>query len=149
VKDLVEAGGNRISIHAETAPHLHRTLDLIHRSGAQAGVVLNPATSVDSVADALKDVDVLTILSADPASGTEVFLPHSVVKIAAAARLRAGQELNFLIEAEGGLGLHNLREAVRVGADILVIGSAIFDHEDPEARLREFRELAAAAPERV
>lgn len=147
VVEFVDAGADRLSIHAEATPHVHRVLEQIRARGAKAGVALNPATLVESLADVLGDIDFLSILTADPGIPEPAFIPHSVLKVQAAARARRERRLDFAIQVEGNIGLDTLAELLRAGADILVAGSAIFANEDPKARLWEMIRLASAAPQ--
>ncbi len=149
VADFVDVGADRISIHAEATPQLHRALDLIRRRGAKAGAALNPATPVESLVEVLGDLDYLVILSADPGDATEAFIAGSVEKVLAARRAREHRRLDFDIEVEGGVNFDNLEDLVRAGADILVTGSAIFDNESPKHRLEDMIRLAAGARQKV
>ena len=145
--EFVEQGADRLSVHAEATPHLHRVLDLIHTCGAKAGVVLNPATPLEGITDVLGDLDFLTILTADCGLKEQRFIPGMVSKLRAAAQARAARRLDFAIQAEGGVSLENAEKLVRAGADILVAGSAIFSNVDPERRLGELMRLASGAPQ--
>jgi ribulose-phosphate 3-epimerase len=145
VTEFVEAGAERLSIQAEATAHLCRVLDLIRGRGAKAGVALNPSTPVESVTEVLEEIDFLTILTAEPGVKEQPFLPRSGAKVAAASRVREDRHLNFALQVEGGIGFDNVEELVRVGADILVAGSAIFHKDDPKARLRELVRLASGA----
>ncbi len=147
VAQFVEAGADRLSVHAEATPQLHRVLDLIRTRGTKAGVALNPATPVESVVDVLGELDFLTILSADPGLKERFFIPHSVSKVRAAARARAEGHRHFALQVEGAVSFDNLEELVRAGADILVAGSVIFNNHDPRARLMEMIRLASAMRE--
>ncbi len=145
VASFLEAGADRLSVQAEATAHLHRVLDQIRRHGAQAGVALNPATSLAVVDEALADLDFVTILAADPALKEQCFLPGSVAKVRTARRTRQDRGLNFALQVEGGLEKVNLAEIVHAGADILVVGSAIFTHREPGKHLAELVRLAAEA----
>jgi ribulose-phosphate 3-epimerase len=147
VKEFVKAGADRLCVHPESTSQLYRVLGLIRDCGAEAGVALNPATGVESVKDVLAEMDFLTILSADPGIRERTFIPNSIFKLRAAARLKASGAGSFALQVEGGITLDNLDELIRAGADILVVGSAIFSSQNPCARLREMMELASAARE--
>jgi ribulose-phosphate 3-epimerase len=137
VAEFVEAGADRICVHAEATPHLHRVLDLIHAQGAKGGVALNPASPVESLVEVLGEVDFLNILTADPGREEQAFIPAAVGKVRAASHIRAELHLDFALQVEGAVGRGNLEELARAGADILVVGSVIFDNDDPQARLTE------------
>ncbi len=147
VAEFAAAGADRIAIHAEATPQLHRALDLVRAAGAKAGIALNPATPVGWVADVLESVDFLTILSADPGAGRNPFLPQSVGKLQAVAQFRSERRWPLALQVEGDVGFDNLAEFIRAGADILVVGSAIFDNQDPVGRLTDLMNLASAVSE--
>ncbi len=148
VKEFAQAGADRIAVHAESTSQLHRALRLMRESGVEAGVALNPATAVDTVSDVLDEIDFLTLLSADPTMGKRSFIPHSISKINAAARLRASAPRPFALQVEGGVELENLDELVKAGADILVVGSAIFNSQNPSERLGEMIRRASVLTKR-
>ena len=145
VASFLEAGADRLSVQAEATVHLHRVLDLIRRHGAQAGVALNPATSLAVLDETLADLDFVTILAADPTLKGQRFLPGSVAKVRTAGRTRQERGLDFALQVEGGLEEGNLAELVHAGADILVVGSAIFTHKEPGKHLAEMIRAAAEA----
>jgi ribulose-phosphate 3-epimerase len=145
--EFVELGADRLCVHAEATPHLHRVLDLIRARGAKAGAALNPATPLEAITDILGDLDFLTILTADGGLQEQRFIPGMVSKLRAAAQVRAARRLDFAIQVEGGVSLENAESLARAGADILVAGSAIFSNVDPKARLGELMRLAAGTPQ--
>lgn len=144
VADFASVGADRLAVHVEATPHLHRVLDVIRRQGAKAGAALNPATPLEAVSEVLGELDFLTILAADPGAD-EVFIPSSLEKVRGAARLRKDRRLDFGVEVEGGIGAEHLDSLVRAGADILVVGSAIFHSADPRARLADMMRRVASA----
>ena len=143
VERFVKAGADRLSVHAEATTRLRSVLERIRMSGAQAGVALNPCTPLELASEVLGDVDFVIVLTAEPALGEQGFIPGTVAKIRAAAQARADRRREFAIQAEGGIGPHNIEELTRAGADILVAGSAIFDSVDPRSRLSEMIRLVA------
>jgi len=147
VKQFVKAGADRVSVHPDSTSQLHRVLGLIRECGAEAGVALNPATAVESVNDVMAEIDFLTVLCADPGTREQTFIPHLLPKLRRAARLKASGAGPFALQVEGGISLDNLDELIRAGADILVVGSAIFNSQNPSARLKEMIQLASAARE--
>lgn len=144
-REFVEAGADRLSVHAEATSHLHRVLEQIRAQGAQAGVAVNPGTPLESLAEVLGQIDFLSILTADPGLQEREFIPRSVGKVQAAARAREEGRLGFLIQVEGGIGPNAVEQLIQAGADILVAGSAIFHNGDPKQRLAEMIRLASAA----
>jgi ribulose-phosphate 3-epimerase len=143
VADFVEAGADRLSVHIEATPHLHRALDLIRGRGAKAGVALNPATPIESLAEVWGEIDFVNVLTADPALDEAAFIPASVAKVRAASQAREKHRLGFALQVEGGVTAANLEELARAGADILVVGSAIFKSVDPQTQLSTMMRKAA------
>jgi ribulose-phosphate 3-epimerase len=143
--EFLEIGADRVSIHPEATPHLSRMLGLIRKRGAKAGLALNPATPVGLLSEVWDQIDFLTILSRDPGGTEQALISRTGSKVRAASRTRQEQRLDFAIEVEGGVNLENLQELVRSGADILVVGSAIFDNDDPKACLTEMVRRASGA----
>ena len=143
VADFVEAGADRVSVHLEATPHLHKALALIRAGGAKAGVALNPATPIESLAEVWGEIDFLNVLTADPGLEEAAFIPGLVAKVRAASQAREAHRLTFALEVEGAITAANLEELVRAGADILVMGSAIFKSVDPQAQLSAMMRRAA------
>jgi len=147
VAEFVAAGADRVSVHPEATTNLHRTLEIIHAHGAKAGVALNPFTPVDSVADAMGQLDFLSILSADAGPKEQAFIAGTFDKVRVAARARDERLLKFAIQVEGGITFDRLESLIRAGADILVAGSAIFQDEKPKVQLADWIRLASASPQ--
>jgi ribulose-phosphate 3-epimerase len=147
---FIEAGADQVSVHQEAAVHLDATLRRIQEEGAQAGVVLNPATPVGTLEEVLDLADYVLIMSVNPGFGGQRFIPRSLDKIRALARRRHELGLKFAIEIDGGVTEENLAGIVRAGCDWLVSGSHIFDNPDPATTVARMREIARnAMPIRV
>ena len=144
VPEFVELGADRIAIHAEATPNLHKVLGVIRAGGAKAGLALNPSTAVEAVSDVLGGIDYLLILSADLGFANSSFLPRTLSKVQAACALRRERRLNFAIQVEGSIGQEQIEALVQAGADILVAGSDIFQ-KDPKTRLAKMMRLAASS----
>lgn len=142
---FVDAGANWISVHQEACVHLNRTLDLIRTRGALAGVVINPATPVDTLVDVLDVVDFVLIMSVNPGFGGQKFIPRSLDKIRKLAAMRANRGLNFRIEVDGGVSLSTISEIVRAGAEVLVAGNAVFGSGDIRQNVQRLLEAASSA----
>ncbi len=127
----------------ETCPHLNRSIQLIKDSGAAAGVVLNPSTSLTTLDWVLELVDYVLIMSVNPGFGGQQFIANSLQKIAALRRMTVEQGLSTLIEVDGGVNEHTIADAARAGANVFVAGSAIFGRKDYAAAIRRFREMIA------
>ncbi len=137
---FAESGANLLTVHVETCPHLHRTIQTIKSLGLRAGVSLNPATPLNTLDAILEDLDLVLIMSVNPGFGGQRFIPFCLRKI---AQLR--QQLNALnltqveIEVDGGISLTNLRAVADAGATIVVAGSAIFQAPDPVAMIQQMK----------
>jgi ribulose-phosphate 3-epimerase len=136
---FVKAGAQMVSVHVEADPNLHRTLTAIRAAGAQAGVVLNPATPVSAVEEALQFVDYVLVMSVNPGFGGQQFIPQSLDKVKRLRHLINERQLNVRIEIDGGIDRTNIETVVAAGAEIIVAGSAIFGTPDAEAAVKELR----------
>ena len=143
--DFVRAGANSVSVHYEACRHLDGTLANIRNAGAMAGVVLNPATPVSVLEDVLEVADYVLLMSVNPGFGGQKLIPYVLRKVRKLERMRRERQLALPIEIDGGVHKENLAEVVRAGCDWIVTGSAIFHSPDPEATVREMREIAANA----
>jgi ribulose-phosphate 3-epimerase len=146
VGEFLAAGADRLAVHIEATTRLHQVLDAIRKQGVQAGVALNPSTPVDSIVDLVGEFDYLSILSSDPGLSERTFIPRSAEKVRAAASLRDARRADFVIQVEGGIRVEHMERLVHAGADILVAGSAIFNSENPRARLGEILRLVSGLP---
>ena len=125
---FVEAGADILTVHAEAATHLHRTLQAIRGAGALAGVALNPATSLDVLDHVLDDVDLVLIMTVNPGFGGQSFIPAMLDKIRA-LRARIGDR-PITVEVDGGIKVANIADVHDAGATAFVAGSAIFGSDD-------------------
>jgi ribulose-phosphate 3-epimerase len=139
-EQFVEAGAKMVSVHVEADAHLHRTLSSIKAAGAQAGVVLNPATPIESLTESLPFVDYVLVMSVNPGFGGQRFIATSVDKVRRLRRMIEDRKLETRIEIDGGIDKENIATVVAAGAEIIVAGSAIFGSQDPEAAVRGLRE---------
>jgi ribulose-phosphate 3-epimerase len=142
---FVEAGANSVSVHYEAARHLDGTLELIRKAGAMAGVVLNPATPVSVLEDVLEVADYVLLMSVNPGFGGQKLIPYVLDKVRKLCSMRREKKLALPIEIDGGVHRENLAEVVQAGCDWIVTGSAVFHSPDPEATVKEMREIAANA----
>lgn len=139
-EQFVEAGAKMVSVHVEADAHLHRTLASIKAAGAQAGVVINPATPIESLGEALHFADYVLVMSVNPGFGGQRFIPTSVDKVRRLRRMIEERQLETRIEIDGGIDLENIASVVAAGAEIIVVGSAVFGADNPEAAIRALRE---------
>ena len=145
IPDFADAGADWISVHQEACPHLNRTLHLIRGHGALAGVVINPATPVETLTEVLDIVDYVLVMSVNPGFGGQKFIPGVAHKIRRLADLRAERRLSYRIEVDGGIALDTVAEVVRAGAEILVAGNAIFGAGDPSSNAQKLLKAATEA----
>jgi ribulose-phosphate 3-epimerase len=138
---FVQAGANGLTVHVETAPHLHRQLMRIKELGCLAGATMNPATSLESIRDVASELDVLLIMSVNPGFGGQKFIPHSVDKIRRARQLLDAAGSRAILEVDGGIARDTIRACFAAGATTFVAGSAIFSADDPAAEVRALRNL--------
>lgn len=144
VEDFADAGADLISVHYETCPHLHGTLQLIRSHGCMTGVVINPGTPVGNIEPVLKEADLVLIMSVNPGFGGQKFIEDSYEKIRKLVHLRDQIRADFLIEVDGGVGLKNIKKLVSAGVDILVAGSSVFKAENISDRIEELSSRAAS-----
>jgi ribulose-phosphate 3-epimerase len=145
IPEFAEAGADWISVHQEVCMHLDRTLHLIASQGSKPGVVINPATPVETLTEVLDLVHHVLVMSVNPGFGGQKFIPNSLNKIAALARMRAERNLEFRIEVDGGIDLETVSGVVKAGAELLVAGSAVFGHGDIRGHAARLLEAARAA----
>lgn len=150
VEDFAKAGADIISVHCEhnASPHLHRTLGQIKELGKQAGVVLNPGTSLDMIEYSLDLCDLILIMSVNPGFGGQSFIPGVIPKIQKLRAMCDERGLDPWIEVDGGLKSHNTWQVLDAGANAIVAGSAVFKADDYASAIRDIRnskrpELAA------
>ena len=144
-REYVRAGASSVSVHYEACRRLDATLDLIREAGALAGIVLNPATPIAALEDVLEVADYVLLMSVDPGFGGQGLIPYVLEKARKLARMRREKNLALPIEIDGGVHRENLAEVVRAGCDWIVTGAAVFHSADPEAAVRDFREIAEQA----
>jgi ribulose-phosphate 3-epimerase len=145
VPAFVDAGADWISVHQETCPHLHRTLEHIRSAGASPGVVVNPATPVQTLGEVLHLADFVLVMSVNPGFGGQKFIPESLEKVRKLGVMRNARGARFRIQIDGGITRETIGDAVRAGAEILVAGNAIFGHGDPTNNARELLKAATEA----
>jgi ribulose-phosphate 3-epimerase len=138
---FAEAGATLLTIHVETAPHLHRQLARIRELGCLAGVSLNPATPLEAVTEVLGDVDLLLVMSVNPGFGGQRFIPGAVDRLRRARRLLDAAGSRAALEVDGGINRETIRSCWAAGADTFVAGNAIFSAPDPRAEIGALRAL--------
>jgi len=137
------AGADRITVHAETCPHLHRTVQSIRDLGASPGVTINPATSLQAVAGILPLADLLLIMSVNPGFGGQKFIGESLRKISDASEMIRSTGRDIRLQVDGGVDASNAGDIVRAGADVLVAGHSVFSGGDIRAGIARLRKASA------
>jgi ribulose-phosphate 3-epimerase len=144
VEHFIAAGASMVSVHVEADPHLNRTLAAIRAKGAQAGIVLNPGTPLNTLDEVLPFADYVLLMSVNPGFGGQKFIKTSTDKVRRLRQMIDSRGLNIRIEIDGGIDTTTAAEVVAAGAEILVAGSAIFAQPDAAQAVRDLR--AAALP---
>ena len=142
VEAFVEAGADSIAVHCEVLPHLHRTVHLIRKLGAKAGVAINPATPVAALEDIAADLDYVLVMSVNPGFGGQTFIPRSESKVRAVRELLDRQASRAVVAIDGGIDESNAAAVVAAGVEIVVAGTSIFGQADPARALRDLRAAA-------
>lgn len=139
IEAFAKAGADYITVHVEACRHLHRTIHHIKSFGIKAGVVLNPATPVNTIEHILKDIDLVLLMSVNPGFGGQKFIPEVLPKIRKVKEMAdlIGKEIE--IEIDGGVNAETAKLCVEAGANVLVAGSAIYDQEDYAAAISLIR----------
>ena len=141
---FAKAGADIISFHPAATAHVDRTLQLIKAEGCRAGLVFNPAASLDVLEWELDNVDLVLVMSVNPGFGGQTFIPGSLKKIERVRRLIDSSGRDIRLEVDGGIKIENIRDAANAGADTFVAGSAIFGHPDYKAVIDAMRARLAA-----
>ena len=136
-----DAGADQISVHIETSPHLHRTIEQINQLGLKAGVAINPHTPINTLENILSYIDIVCLMSVNPGFGGQSFIEETYQKISQLVELRDKTNSKALIEIDGGVTLQNAKKLLQTGADVLVAGSAIFKTENPIATANQFKSI--------
>ncbi len=145
IPEFADAGANWISVHQEACVHLDRTLNLIKSRGLRTGVVLNPATPVETLSEVLDLADYVLVMSVNPGFGGQKFIPNTLRKIMKLGGLRVERRLNYRIEVDGGVAFETVGDIVRAGAEILVAGNAVFGNGDPRQNAQRLLKAATEA----
>ena len=141
IRQTAKLGAMMMNVHYEACVHLHRTLQEIHQAGMKAGVTLNPATPVEVLEDILCDVDMVLLMSVNPGFGGQALIENTLDKVKRLRAMIARKGLSTLIEVDGGVQAETAPRLVAAGVDVLVSGSYVFRSADPEATIRQLRQL--------
>lgn len=137
IEQFQQAGADILTVHIEACIHLHRTLNEIRKKGMKSGVALNPHTPVNSIFDVLSEIDVVCLMSVNPGFGGQSFIEGTYLKIEKLKEEILKQNVNTLIEIDGGVALNNYKKLVDCGADVLVAGNTVFSSENPKQTISD------------
>lgn len=141
IEDFYNAGADIITVHQECCVHLHRTIQKIKSFGLKAGVSLNPATPVCLIKDIISDVDMVLLMSVNPGFGGQSIIKNVKSKFKEVKHLINEKNLNVDIEIDGGVTAENVKEVLGWGANVVVVGSAIYNSKDVTGQTRKFKNL--------
>lgn len=130
IERFARAGADTIIVHQEATPHLHRAIEQIHALGKKAGVALNPSTPASTLSEVLESLQLILVMTVNPGFGGQEFIPETLGKIRQARRAIQECGVNCEVEVDGGINLETARLVVEAGADVLVVGSAVFGSKD-------------------
>ena len=139
IRMFADAGASYITFHPEASAHVDRSLQLIADLGCKAGLVLNPGTGLDVVRWVVDRLDILLLMSVNPGFGGQAFIPQTLEKLRAAKAMIDSSGRDIRLEVDGGVGVANIAEVARAGADMFVAGSAIFSQPDYAAVIAQMR----------
>ncbi|MEW9124010.1 MAG: ribulose-phosphate 3-epimerase [Thermotaleaceae bacterium] len=139
IPEFAKAGADILTVHVEASRHIHRTIQNIKAHGIRAGVSLNPATPLDTLNYILGDLDMVLLMSVNPGFGGQTFIPTVLDKIAHLKQMIDERGYPTDIQVDGGINLDNVQDVVKAGANILVAGSAIFNSNDIEKTVADFK----------
>lgn len=143
LKSFADAGAAVISVHYEACTHLHRSLQAIKALNVKAGVAINPHTNISLLADVIKDIDLVCMMSVNPGFGGQKFIEQTYSKVEALKDLILQQNASTKIEIDGGVDFNNARKLVDCGADVLVAGNTVFGHSNPLEAIEKLKSLTA------
>ncbi|WP_019242355.1 MULTISPECIES: ribulose-phosphate 3-epimerase [Bacillus] len=139
IEAFANAGADYITVHVEACKHLHRTISLIKSFGVKAGVVLNPATPVNTIQHVIKDVDMVLLMSVNPGFGGQSFIPEVLPKIRSVKEMAEQYNPTLEIEIDGGVNEETAKLCIEAGANVLVAGSAIYNKADRQKAIEAIR----------
>lgn len=139
IGDFIDAGATYITFHPEASEHVDRSLQIVRDGGCKSGLVFNPATPLHHLDYVMDKVDMVLLMSVNPGFGGQKFIPGTLDKLRLARKMIDASGRNIRLEVDGGVGLNNLADIARAGADTFVAGSAIFGTDDYRATIDKMR----------
>jgi len=141
IEDFKKAGADILSVHIEACIHLHRVIQKIKQSGMQAGVAVNPHTSISLLENIIADIDIVCLMSVNPGFGGQSFIEQTYSKISRLKELIIQKNSSALIEIDGGVTLDNASKLIAQGADVLVAGNTVFTSSDPIKTIEQLKNI--------
>ena len=143
IEPFAQAGADQITVHAESSPHLNRLLHQIRDSGCQVGVSLNPSTPLAQIEEVLDLVDLVLVMSVNPGFGGQAFIESSYSKISRLQAMRGNRK--FLIQVDGGVNEKNIGFLKEAGAEVFVVGTAVFGQKDRRRAIESLKKICMGA----
>ncbi len=141
IERIAHGGADTIIVHQEATPHLHRCVQHIHSLGKKAGVALTPSTPAAMLTEILYDLQLVLVMTVNPGFGGQEFIAETLLKVRQVRELIRARDMNCEVEVDGGINIETAPLCIEAGADVLVAGTAVFDHKDGVAAA--VRELLA------
>jgi ribulose-phosphate 3-epimerase len=141
VESFIQAGASILTVQLEACIHLHRSIHQIKKFGARAGVAINPHTPVSALEEIAADADMFLIMTVNPGFGGQSFIPSSLEKVARLKELLNRKNSNALIQVDGGVNTSNALELKKAGVDVIVVGSAIFNSNNPLNEISKYKNI--------
>ena len=141
IQTFCDAGADILTVHLEACNHLHRTVQHIKSIGMQAGVAINPHTSVDLLKDIISDIDLVCMKSVNPGFGGQKFIENTYNKIISLTELIKAKNSKAKIEIDGGVDLKNALPLLKAGANVLVAGNTVFSSSNPVQTIGELKSI--------
>ncbi|ONI48132.1 ribulose-phosphate 3-epimerase [Candidatus Epulonipiscioides saccharophilum] len=137
IDQYVKLGAKIITVHYEACTHLNRVISTIKKNGILAGIAINPATPVNLLVDIIDSIDLVLVMSVDPGFGGQEFITHALTKIEQVRELSS----TILIEVDGGINLHNVKQIINSGANLIVAGSSVFENGKINDNVKNFYKI--------
>jgi ribulose-phosphate 3-epimerase len=141
IESFRNAGAEIISVHYEACPHLHRSIQAVHKLGAKAGVAINPHTAIELLSEIIRDIDLVCVMSVNPGFGGQKFIENTYSKVSRLKDLILKRGSSAKIEIDGGVNLENAPKLIQAGADLLVAGSFVFTSVDPQGTIASLKQF--------
>ena len=141
IREVAALGTYMMTVHYEACTHLHRTVYEIHEAGMKCGVALNPSTPVSLLADIIRDIDMVLVMTVNPGFGGQPFIEHSLNKVREARALIQSTRSRALVEVDGGVTLTTAPGLIEAGVDVLVTGSTVFRASNPSAMIGQLKTM--------